>query len=84
MLGFNLKSATAFTKVMNLTSNLVALSIFLYAGKVLIQLGLMMALAQVVGALLGSRFVLKYDIRWIRYVFLAVIFALILKLYLGQ
>lgn len=79
-LGFNLTKATAHTKVMNSTSNLVSLALFLAGHHVRFTAGLTMGLGQVAGARVGSRRVIKQGTRLIRPVFIAVVLALTLKL----
>lgn len=66
--GLDLKKATAATKVMNLTSNLVAAVLFLVAGKVVLTVALAMIVGQVTGSLVGSHLVLRRPPRFIRWV----------------
>ena len=66
LLGLGMTEATAATKVANFTSNIVSLGIFLAAGTVLFPIGLAMGAAQAVGALLGSRMVLKRGAGFVR------------------
>ena len=79
-LGFNLTSATGYTKVMNFASNLGSLVFFLIGGKVLFVAGLTMGAGQWLGARIGSRLVVKRGTNFIRPVFLTVVLALTLKL----
>lgn len=79
-LGFNLTRATGYTKVMNFASNLSSLAFFLLAGDVRWPAGLAMGAGQLLGARMGSRMVIAQGTRFIRPVFLAVVFALALKL----
>lgn len=79
-LGLSMKNAVANTKVLNLTSNLVALSIFLSKNEVLFKVGLIMGLGSLVGAYLGSNMVIKKDIKFIKIIFLSVVAVTILKL----
>jgi uncharacterized membrane protein YfcA len=80
VLGFNLTRATAFTKVMNFTSNLVSLFFFLMNGFVSLPEGIVMGLGQFAGARVGSRLVLRRGSRFIRPIFIAVAIALSVKL----
>jgi len=80
LLGLDLKAATAQTKLFNLTSNVVALAVFLYSGLVLWSAGLAMGAGQVIGAWCGSTLVSKKEVRFIRVFFLAVVAATIVKL----
>ena len=66
LLGYNLRRATAGTKVLNFTSNISSLLIFAAAGQVVWQVGLPMGLAQMAGAWLGSHLVIRHGTRLIR------------------
>ncbi len=55
LLGTDLLKGTAGTKLLNLTSNAVALAVFAAAGNVDYTVGLAMALGQVVGSRAGAR-----------------------------
>jgi len=79
-LGFNLTRATAYTKVMNFTSNLVSLVFFLGGGFVSIPEGIVMGLGQFIGARIGSRLVMSKGSRIIRPVFIAMALAVSIKL----
>jgi uncharacterized membrane protein YfcA len=58
LLGYNLRKATAHTKVLNLTSNLAALLFFAIGGHVVWVLGLVMGAGQFLGAQAGSHMVI--------------------------
>ena len=64
--GLDLRGATAHTKVVNFTSNLVALAVFLSAGAVIAPLGMAMGAAEVAGAWAGSRMVLERGTGFVR------------------
>jgi len=72
LLGYNLRKATAHTKVLNFTSNIASLIFFLLGGHVLWTAGLVMAAGQVIGARLGSGFVIKQGARLVRPMLVAV------------
>ena len=80
-LGFNLAKATAYTKVMNFTSNIVSLILFALGGQVLIGIGLCMGVGQILGARLGSSLVIRRGPGFVRPIFIAVVFATTLKLF---
>ena len=80
LLGFDLKSATAHTKVMNFTSNIVSLVTFMIGGHVLLFLGLTMGAGQLLGSFLGSHLVLKKGTRFVRIFFLTIVGITIAKL----
>jgi uncharacterized membrane protein YfcA len=58
---------------MNLTSNLISVALFAYAGLVHFGAGATMGAGQIIGARLGSRMVLKKGARFIRPIFLTVV-----------
>ncbi len=71
--GIDLRRATAHTKVMNFTSNAVALALFIAGGNVLFAAGLVMGACEIAGALLGSRLVIVRGVRFVRMFFLCVV-----------
>ena len=79
-LGFNMTRATAHTKVMNATSNLVSLAVFLGFGHVHFGAGFCMGAGQLLGARLGARVVVKKGTRFIRPLFIAVALAITARL----
>jgi len=84
LLGYNLRRATAGTKVLNFTSNIASLIFFALAGKVVWGIGLPMGLAQMVGAWVGSHLVIRHGTRLIRPLLVIVSLAISLKLLLGD
>jgi len=81
LLGLDLKSATANTKLTNFTSNIVALVVFIIGGNVLFSVGLLMAGGQVAGAWLGSHMVIRKGTGFIRVFFLSVVAVTIIRLF---
>jgi uncharacterized protein len=79
-LGFNLRKATGYTKVMNFTSNLVAFLVFTIYGSVLWIPGLTMAAGQILGARIGSALVVRRGSRFIRPILIAVVLLTTLRL----
>lgn len=77
--GYDFLHAAASTKVVNLATNLAALLLLASKGHVWWQLGLMMAVANVAGSLIGSRLALRHGSGFVRKVFIFVVSALILK-----
>ncbi|HYD98706.1 MAG TPA: TSUP family transporter [Alphaproteobacteria bacterium] len=59
LLGYNLKKATAHTKIVNFTSNIAALIVLALGGHVWWTIGLVMAAGQFLGAQLGARMVMS-------------------------
>jgi uncharacterized membrane protein YfcA len=66
LLGYNLRRATAHTKVLNFTSNVASLLAFALAGNLVWSLGLVMALGQFSGAWVGSHLAVRHGSRIIR------------------
>lgn len=66
LLGQTMVNATINTKLLNFTSNVVALVFFLAGGHVLWVAGLVMALGQMLGAYVGSNMVIDKGTRLIR------------------
>lgn len=81
ILGYDFKTATGYTKVMNFASNLVSVLVFFLGGFVVIIPGLAMALGEIIGARLGSGLVIKKGARFVRPVFIAVVLATTLKIF---
>jgi uncharacterized membrane protein YfcA len=79
-LGFNLARATGYAKVVNFASNLSSLAFFLLGRNVYFVEGLTMGVGQLVGARIGSRMVIARGTRFVRPIFITVVFALALKL----
>ena len=66
LLGFNLRKATAHTKVLNFTSNIASLIGFLAGGAILWTVGLVMAVGATLGAQLGAHMVIRNGARLVR------------------
>ena len=80
LLGINLKKATAHTKIMNFTSNIVALFFFVMGNQVIFHIGLVMGIGQIIGAFAGSNLVVLKNSRLVRIFLLTVIALTVLKL----
>jgi uncharacterized protein len=78
-LGYDFLHASASAKLLNTASNLSALMLFAWKGHVWWHFALVMAVANVVGSLLGTRLALKHGSGFVRQVFIVVVSALILK-----
>ncbi|MDO4345366.1 MAG: TSUP family transporter [Eubacteriales bacterium] len=76
----NIRSANAHTKVINLTTNLTALTVFLLDGQVLLPLGLAAAVCNMAGNYLGSGLVLTKGTKIVKPIILIVLFLLLLKI----
>lgn len=83
-LGFNLQKATGYTKLMNFTSNVVSLVLFIAGGVVWFGAGIVMAAGQIIGSQLGAKLVVRKGVRFIKPVFLTVVFITVCKLLYTQ
>jgi uncharacterized membrane protein YfcA len=79
-LGFNFTRATAHTKLMNFTSNVASLLVFLWGGQVHYGAGVAMGAGQLLGARLGARVVIRRGARFIRPLFITVVLAITARL----
>lgn len=77
--GYDFLRASAVSKVVNIATNLAALLWFSYSGHVIWQLGLLMAVFNIAGSLVGTKLALKHGSGFVRKLFLFVVSALILK-----
>ena len=79
LMGYDFLRASAAAKLLNTASNVAALVLFIVKGHIWWHFVLVMALANVLGSLLGTRLALKHGTGFVRTVFLLVVSALILK-----
>ncbi len=66
LLGMDFVRATAHAKVLNFTTNIASLVVFLFSAKVLLVVGFSMALGQLIGARLGAAMVIQKGATFIR------------------
>lgn len=78
-LGYDFLHASASAKLVNTATNLAALTLFALKGHVWWHYALALAVANVVGSLLGTRLALRHGAGFVRGMFLLVVTALILK-----
>ena len=84
LLGHELTKATAYTKAVNLASNVGAASFLIWKGDVLWPAALIMICGQLIGNYVGADLVLHRGSAFIRKVFLVVVVALTLSLFLRR
>lgn len=77
--GFDFLSASACAKVVNVACNLAALLWFGMAGHVVWKIGLLMAVCQIGGSLVGTKLAVKHGSGFIRKLFLLVVCLLIVR-----
>lgn len=80
LLGYDMTRAAGATRIMNFTSNVVALCVFIIGHNVLYSAGICMALGQIMGARIGSNMAIEKGARFIRPIFLTVVFLSIARL----
>ncbi|MFN9748975.1 MAG: sulfite exporter TauE/SafE family protein [Burkholderiales bacterium] len=78
-LGYDFLHASASAKVLNTMTNLAALILFSLKGHVWWYMAATMAVANMIGSLVGTRLALKYGSGFVRWVFIAVVGCLIIK-----
>ena len=79
VLGYDFLHASASAKLLNTATNSAALVLFAWKGHVWWHLVVVIALANVVGSLAGTRLALKHGAGFVRSVFIAVVGLLITK-----
>lgn len=72
-MGYNLTKATAYTKILNLDSNLVALICFIIGNNIDYGIGLCMATGQLIGGHLGSHLAMRRGAAIIKPVFILMV-----------
>jgi uncharacterized membrane protein YfcA len=78
-IGYAFLRASATAKLVNISTNAGAILSFQLTGHIWWQLGLLLAFANVTGAIIGSRLAIKGGSPLVRKVFLAVVFLLIAR-----
>lgn len=80
-MGFNLVSASIYTKPLNMMGSFVSLIIFLIAHEVIYTVGIIMVAGQLIGSQIGAHLILEKGMRFLRPVYLFVITAMTLLLF---
>ena len=76
----NVKNASGNMKLANLSSNVAALVVFLFSGKIIVPLGLTAAVFSIAGHYIGSGMVMKNGSKVVRPIILVVITLLFIKI----
>ena len=79
LLGYDMKRASINTKILNFSSNVVSLAVFLWHYEVMFLLGVVMGCGQIIGAFFGAKLVLKTNTKFIKILFIVVVGATIAK-----
>ena len=80
ILGYDFMNASAHAKIVNLSTNLGSLILFISKGVILWPVAIPMSICNAVGGIFGSRMALKKGNQFIRKIFLFVIVATLLRL----
>ncbi len=79
MIGFDFLKAAGNAKLLNFGSNIGALIMFLFLGQVNFAYGIIMGLAQIIGAIVGSKFAIRKGAGYVRALFITVTVLLLAK-----
>ena len=79
VLGYDFLHASAGAKLVNVFTNIAAIALFASKGHVWWHLGLVMAVANVAGSVMGSRMAIKHGAGFVRWAFIVVVALLIAK-----
>jgi uncharacterized membrane protein YfcA len=79
LIGFDFLKAAGNAKFLNFGSNIAGLLMFMFLGQVNYTYGIIMGLAQLAGAICGSKFALKKGSGYVRALFIAVTCLLLVK-----
>lgn len=79
LLGFDFLHASASAKLLNMGSNFAALVMFSLTGHIWWQVGIVIAVANVIGSLVGTRLALRHGVGFVRLAFITVVSLLICK-----
>ena len=79
LLGYDFLNASASAKLLNVSTNIAAIILFTAKGHVWWHLTIPLAVANVAGSLLGTHMALKHGAHFVRWIFIFVVSALILK-----
>ncbi len=83
LFGLGVVEATGRTKLLNFTSNIAALLMFIFSGKIVWAIGLSMGVSQVLGAQLGARLAITNGTKIIRPLLVVVCMAMAVRLYMN-
>jgi len=80
VLGYDFLTASAHAKLFNTATNLAAVTLLAYKGHVWWHITLYLMTANLIGSFLGTRLAIRHGASFVRWVFIAVVLALIAKL----
>lgn len=80
LLGYGVLKATAHTKLLNFASNIGSFAVFAFAGAIFWKVGLLMGVAQFLGARLGAHLAIRVGARLIKPLLVVICVALAIRL----
>ena len=82
--GLGFIEATVYAKGLNFSSNIAALTVFIFTGEVIWLIGLAMMMGQVIGAWLGVHCLFKINPTYLRIIVVIMCMSMLLKFWLNQ
>ena len=79
LIGLNFFQASAYAKMINLSTNFGGICLFLWKGQILWEVALPMAVCNGLGGYFGAKLAILKGQKWVRYIFLFVMFLAICK-----
>lgn len=79
VLGFEFITASAYSKIINCITNISALTVFISKGNFILGIGLVMAISNISGSIIGSKLAIKRGNGFIRIIFLVIVALMILR-----
>jgi len=77
--GYNLIKATALAKTMNFATNIASVIVFLMYGQVIFSVGILMMIGQIIGAYIGSHFLVKINPSHLKIIVVLMCFIMLVK-----
>lgn len=78
--GFDFLHASANTKILNFTSNFIALILFIFSGQILYTVAIPFAISMIIGGYIGAKLAIKKGSTVIKPIFLVMAFGVAIKL----
>lgn len=80
LLPLNFLEASAHSKVINLTTNIAALLLFISTGSIAWGVGIPLALSNMIGSMIGSRLAIYKGSKWVKTIFRVVILCMLCRM----
>ncbi len=77
--GVELIKATAMAKTMNFATNIASVLVFLAYGQVIFSIGILMMIGQIIGAYIGSHFLVKINPNHLKIIVVIMCFTMLIK-----